>query len=84
MKHELSEKLRYALKRTFLLHVRGKEISRNLLLMDREAHNWCQVWERDKMSHLGPCMLVVRNGDLGNRYKQANLETDTNCRKVNG
>lgn len=52
-KHELSEKLRYALKRTFLLHVSGKEISRKLLLMDREAHSWCQVWERDRMSHLG-------------------------------
>lgn len=28
--------------------------------------------------------MVVWNGDKGNRYKCANLETETNCRKVNG
>ena len=36
------------------------------------------------MSPLGHSGMLVRNGDLGNRYKQANLEVDTTCRKVNG
>lgn len=29
-------------------------------------------------------MMIVWNGDKGNRYKCANLEIETNCRKVNG
>lgn len=82
-KPEFTEKLRQALKRT-VLRVRGEETSGKLLLMDREADSWCQVWECDRMSPLGHSGMLVRNGHLGNRYKQANLEIDTNCRKVNG